>query len=190
MSGNKFHGKLDDKMERQVAEVTERIGETQGRIDGVIESLDQRLDTVLEKNEKDFLTAYRFHMLKVQNELMQLKKKANETELKTLQDSKLAELDKEQHRFQMECMEVRKYCDEQEKKIKQLEFKKNILMDDQEFLDFELRDGKEQNASLKLALSKNLTVLDDQNFENEQAQLSLHQYFTGGNNLFNIDFAS
>ena len=63
-------------------------------------------------------------------------------------------------------------------------------MEDQEFLDFELRDGKEQNASLKLALSKNLTVLDDQNFENEQAQLSLHQYFTGGNNLFNIDFAS
>jgi hypothetical protein len=67
----------------------------------------------------------------------------------------------------MECMEVRKYCDDQEKKIKTLEFRKVILVEDQEFLDFELRDGKEQNASLKLALSKNLTVLDDQNFENE-----------------------
>ena len=43
----------------------------------------------------------------------------------------------------MECMEVRKYCDEQEKNIKTLEFKKVILMEDQEFLDFELRDGKE-----------------------------------------------
>jgi hypothetical protein len=30
---------------------------------------------------------------------MQLKKKANETELKTLQDTKLNQLDKEQHRF-------------------------------------------------------------------------------------------
>ena len=49
-----------------------------------IEALDAKLDKVLEKNEKDFLTAYRFHMLKVQNELMQLKKKANETELKSL----------------------------------------------------------------------------------------------------------
>lgn len=87
--------------------------------------------------------------------------------MKTLQDSKLAELDKEQHRFQMECMEVRRYCDEQEKKIKKLEFKKQILLEDQEFLDFELRDGKEQNASLKLALSSNLTILDDQNYENE-----------------------
>lgn len=62
---------------------------------------------------------------------------------------------------------MRKYCDDQEKKIKTLEFRKVILVEDQEFLDFELRDGKEQNASLKLALSKNLTVLDDQNFENE-----------------------
>ena len=74
---------------------------------------------------------------------MNLKKKANETELKTLQDQKLAELDKEQHRFQMECMEVRKYCDEQEVQIKKLDFKKSILLDEQDFLDFELRDGKE-----------------------------------------------
>lgn len=49
-----------------------------------IDDLDQKLDRVLEKNEKDFLQAYRYHMLKVQNELMNLKKKANETELKTL----------------------------------------------------------------------------------------------------------
>ena len=43
------------------------------------------------------------------------------------------------------------------------------MLEDQDFLEFELRDGKEQNASLKLALSKNLTVLDEQNFENDQA---------------------
>jgi hypothetical protein len=67
----------------------------------------------------------------------------------------------------MECMEVRKYCDEQEVKIKKLNFKKSILNEDQEFLDFELRDGKEQNAKLKLALSKNLTILDEQNYEND-----------------------
>jgi hypothetical protein len=84
MSGNKFNSRFDDKMEKTVAEVQERINDTQVKIDGEIEGLDEKLDKVLEKNEKDFLTAYRFHMLKVQNELMQLKKKANETELKTL----------------------------------------------------------------------------------------------------------
>ena len=62
----------------------ENIKDLESRIGGEIEGLDSKLDAVLEKNEKDFLTAYRFHMLKVQNELMQLKKKANETELKSL----------------------------------------------------------------------------------------------------------
>ena len=36
----------------------------------MIIDLDRDLDKILEKNEKDFLTAYRFHMLKVQSELM------------------------------------------------------------------------------------------------------------------------
>ena len=42
----------------------------QNGIERQITGLDDKLDTVLEKNEKDFLMAYRFHMLKVQNELM------------------------------------------------------------------------------------------------------------------------
>ena len=58
-------------------------------------------------------------------------------------------------------MEVRKHCDDQEKNIKKHEFKLRILGEDQEFLDFELRDGKEQNATLKLALSKHLSLLDE-----------------------------
>ena len=53
-----------------MAETQERIGNLSIFIDDTIENLDQKLDKVLEKNEKDFLTAYRFHMLKVQNELM------------------------------------------------------------------------------------------------------------------------
>lgn len=81
-------------------QLNEQISNTNDDINLQIEELDQKLDIVLEKNEKDFLTAYRFHMLKVQNELMQLKKKANETELKSLQDSKLAELEKEIHKYQ------------------------------------------------------------------------------------------
>lgn len=92
----------------------------------------------------------------------------------------------------MECMEVRKYCDDQEVLIKKLDFKKQILLDDQDFLDFELRDGKEQNASLKLALSKNLTVLDEQNIDNENALLGLQdiiagQSLIGDNDTMNFD---
>ena len=42
-------------------------------IDTNITALDEKLDSVLERHEKEFLTAYRFHMLKVQGELTALK---------------------------------------------------------------------------------------------------------------------
>lgn len=47
-----------------------KIDDTRVAMDRVIVDLDNDLDKVLEKNEKDFLTAYRFHMLNVQSELM------------------------------------------------------------------------------------------------------------------------
>ena len=75
---------MDPKTEKNVRETQNKIEALQADINDEIVNLDEQLDEVLEKNEKDFLMAYRFHMLKVQTELMQLKKKANETELKTL----------------------------------------------------------------------------------------------------------
>ena len=41
------------------------------KIDDQITDLDQKLDHVLEKHEKNFLKAYREEMLKVQDELSQ-----------------------------------------------------------------------------------------------------------------------
>ena len=96
--------KFDPAAEKSLREVLGQIDSAKLEIEGQVKKLDSNLDSVLEKNERDFLTAYRFHMLKVQSELMQLKKKANETELKTIQDAKLSELDKEQNRFLGECM--------------------------------------------------------------------------------------
>jgi hypothetical protein len=47
------------------------------KIDSEIYQLDNRLDLVLEKHETDFLAAYRYHMLKVQGELTDLKNHGN-----------------------------------------------------------------------------------------------------------------
>jgi len=57
------------------------IIDTINKIDEQITMLDNRLDLVLEKHEKDFLSAYRFHMVKVQAELTELKSRANEGKL-------------------------------------------------------------------------------------------------------------
>ena len=60
-----------------------------------MKELDIQLEGILEKLEKSTLTAYRYHMLKVQKDLIALKQKSNEEELKTQQEGKLAILDKQ-----------------------------------------------------------------------------------------------
>lgn len=58
-------------------------------IDDQITQLDNRMDLVLEQHEKDFLSAYRKHMVAVQKELTELKLKGTETELQLKQDKKI-----------------------------------------------------------------------------------------------------
>jgi hypothetical protein len=53
------------------------------------------------------------------------------------------------------------------------------MQDDQEFLDFELRDGLEQNTMLKLQLAKQLALLDQQSAENNEAKESLSGFIDG-----------
>ena len=53
------------------------------------------------------------------------------------------------------------------------------MQDDQEFLDFELRDGLEQNTMLKLQLAKQLALLDQQSTENNEAKGSLSGFIDG-----------
>ena len=56
---------MEQKQEEGGAETPNQIEALQEGINKEIVSLDEQLDEVLEKNEKDFLMAYRFHMLKV-----------------------------------------------------------------------------------------------------------------------------
>jgi len=71
----------DTNMNSVIQQNERLIIDTVNKIDEQITMLDNRLDLVLEKHEKDFLSAYRFHMVKVQAELTELKSRANEGKL-------------------------------------------------------------------------------------------------------------
>ena len=43
----------------------EKIDGLRSQINDQVQDLDNQLESILEKHERDFLTAYRFHMLKV-----------------------------------------------------------------------------------------------------------------------------
>lgn len=150
----------------------EKIMALQRSMDTQIQELDNQLESVLEKHEKDFLTAYRvsidyltyifqFHMLKVQKELVSLKQKANEDELKAMQEGKIQVLEKQIRDVRLNCIRTRTECDKQEKVISELRQKKSELEDDRKFLDFEIRDCRQQNQSLKITISKTHNMCDE-----------------------------
>eukprot|EP00347_Sterkiella_histriomuscorum_P008339 403345473 len=133
---------------------SDRIQNLSIKINSQITDLDDRLDQILEKHEKDFLTAYRYHMLKVQKELVALKQKANENELKNQQESRINELEKQTQMFREQCMKLRNKCDAQDKTLDNLKNSIDELEDDRKFLDYEIRDSRLQNKMLKITLSK------------------------------------
>lgn len=68
--------------EIQVAQdIEKKIVQATNEIDDEVIRLDNRMDVVLEQHERDFLSAYRKHMIEVQQELNQLKAKGTDAEL-------------------------------------------------------------------------------------------------------------
>jgi len=90
---------------------------------------------VLEKRERDFLNAYRFHMVRVQDELNALKAKANEKELKSRQHQKIHSLEVEINKYRNDCSNIMRYVNMQKQLIADYTLRKRELRDDEDFLD-------------------------------------------------------
>ncbi|CDW88794.1 UNKNOWN [Stylonychia lemnae] len=155
---------------------SERISNLQTKINSQITDLDNRLDSILEKHEKDFLTAYRYHMLKVQKELVTMKQKANENELKTQQESRINDLEKETNKYRSLCVQLRQKCDQQEKRLEQLRQFIDELEDDRKFLDYEIRDSRLQNKMLKITLSKQHNQCEEINILNQTTREEISEF--------------
>lgn len=79
-----------------------------GKIHTVLDNFDEHLDNILERNEKDFLTAYRGHMLKVQKELEYFKAKTSEQEFRLKMDDHVQTIEKSLEWFRAEALNLGK----------------------------------------------------------------------------------
>lgn len=98
------HSKIEDE---------QRIVELADSIDEQIVMLDNRLDMVLENHEKDFLSAYRLHMVRVQQELTELKTRGTEAQLQLKQEKWIAALELELNHYRRDCVNIQKFCNMQ-----------------------------------------------------------------------------
>lgn len=72
-----------------------RVKDLHSKLKTVVANLSDKVSIVLQKQENEFLAAYRAHMYNVQKELQELRAKVDDAELKMKKDSKISKLEDE-----------------------------------------------------------------------------------------------
>jgi len=100
-----------------------RVKDLHGKIGSVVSHLNEKIALVLQKQEKEFLAAYRAHMLSVQKELQQLRAKANEAELAMKKNEKIRSLEDERNWYRKEALRLDKFATAMKKDLKYMKEK-------------------------------------------------------------------
>ena len=133
-------------------EAMSRVKDLHGKIGSVVNHLNEKIALVLQKQEKEFLAAYRAHMLSVQKELQQLRAKANEAELAMKKNEKIRSLEDERNWYRKEALRLDKFATAMKKDLKYMKEKLESIEDDRKWLERQLKSSKKSNKLLRAEL--------------------------------------
>ena len=91
--GSKNLGNIIDNLPQEANKNLKEIKFLFGGLNSAVTNMENKFDNALEQHEKDFLSAYREHMLKVQGELNQYKNRTNEVDAQVRKDERIAVLE-------------------------------------------------------------------------------------------------
>ncbi|CDW80248.1 UNKNOWN [Stylonychia lemnae] len=123
-------------------------------INEVIQNLDDKIDGIMIKHEKDFTAAYHGHMLKISKELEALKRKCNEQEFQLRKDERIQSLEKQLEWFRSEALSLSKLNKQCTREAESLRQKNEGLEEEKQFLMIQITKQKRQSKLLKMALGK------------------------------------
>merc|ERR1719482_154209 len=149
------------KKERNRVEMLESLPSNGPRILGLhkdlqklADTLDEKVEDMLNVHEKDFFLAYKSHMYTVQKEFKELKQKADEEETKTRRDAKIQSLEKELDWFMNEALRLDELCKKYKKELDKWKGRAEALEDDRQFLQNQIMTAKKNNKSLRNSVEK------------------------------------
>ena len=125
-----------------------------GNCQTLLNDYDKKLLKVVEKHEHDFLHAYKTHMSKVERELVSLKAKAAEQELRLANDERILKLQKNLNWFRDEVERLVKMKEDNFNTIDQMSTKVQTMIAEKKFMEDQVKASKRQNKLLVMALSK------------------------------------
>lgn len=140
-------------------EAWHRVGEEYRQLKMVVGSLSEKVSNVLEKQERDFLAAYRAHMYNVQKELQDLRNKVAKAETSLQKNDKVHKLEGERSWYRKEALRLDSFTSAMKKDLKYMKEKLESIEDDRNWLERQLKAAKKQNkllrAELEIRLSSN-----------------------------------
>merc|ERR1719487_1211586 len=118
------------------------------------DTLDEKVEDMLNVHEKDFFLAYKSHMYTVQKEFKALKQKADEEETKTRRDAKVQSLEKELDWFMNEALRLDELCKKYKKELDKWKARADALDDDRQFLENQIKHARKHNRALRGAVER------------------------------------
>lgn len=154
----------DQSQNAQIPSSVRNVLNLYGQLTGVVAELSEKIAVVLNKQEHDFLQAYRAHMFNVQKELQQLRDKVKANELELKKNHKIRKLEEARDWFRSEALRLDKISQGMRKKLKYLQDKLDSIEEDRNWLEKQLKLSKKNNkllrAELELKLGKGAKLPD------------------------------
>mmetsp|Transcript_6796 Transcript_6796/g.10224 ORF Transcript_6796/g.10224 Transcript_6796/m.10224 type:complete len:415 (-) Transcript_6796:134-1378(-) len=118
----------------------------------MIESLNEKLNVVASVQEKEFLSAYRVHMLSVQLELKELKLKVAKAEMSLQDDGEVSKLEEECNWFRTETMRLQTHSSTMQTDIQAMKSRLAALRDQNKYLSNQLKAVMKRSRVLEVEI--------------------------------------
>jgi chromosome segregation ATPase len=135
---------IPDSSKVKEGSAQERILDYHNQLHSQMSNLSQDLDNVLQKHEQDYLNAFKFKMYTMMQELKDLKKSANNTDMNVKHKDEMRKLQQELEHHKKEAISLGNQTEDYKKQIETLREKNQELESDSKFFEERLKMEKKK----------------------------------------------
>jgi len=151
---------LSQEREQRVQEPKEKFKSIVEEFDEMITFMDYSFEKAFEKKEKDFILAYRGHIDRVQEELIQLKAESSDQRFLQVKQQKVHQLENKLRRIRECALFLGDMSEMHRKAIKEVKMKVGEQEQDKQFLEKQIEKVRGKNKMLKDDLSRTCEEYD------------------------------
>ncbi|KAG2777927.1 hypothetical protein PC116_g24914 [Phytophthora cactorum] len=134
------------------------VRQKHAQLHDVVGSLSEKISSVLARQERDFLAAYRAHMYNVQKELHEMREKIHRNETVENKSEKIKKIEDERDWYRKEALRLDAFTTTMTKDLKYMKENLESIEEDRNWLEKQLKACKKQNKLLRAELDVRLAV--------------------------------